>query len=101
MLSLESEFNDAMLGIYKSALKECNYRATAFLGMVVEHGGVQTAKRLLSTSVMQSGLYELFECGRLDLTVETLVLQPEYQGLFEPEELAEAKKRIEELQSID
>ncbi|MBI3176956.1 MAG: hypothetical protein HYZ35_03095 [Chloroflexi bacterium] len=47
----------------------------------------------------KSGLYELFECGRLDLTVETLVLQREYQGLFEPEELAESKRRIEELQS--
>ena len=99
MLTLDSEFHEAMLGIYKSALKECNYRATAFLGMVVEHGGVQTGKRLLSTSDMQSGLYELFECDRLDLTVETLVLQSKYQELFEPEELAEAKRRIEELKS--
>lgn len=46
---------------------------------------------------MQSGLYELFNCGRLDLTVESLVCQPEYQSLFTYEELEEAKRRIEEL----
>jgi len=99
MTVLEAKFHEAMINIYNSAWKECNYRATAFLHMVVSMGGVQTAKKLLSTSVMQSGLYELFECGRLDLTVETLVLQPEYQDLFTPEELAEARRRIEELQS--
>jgi len=99
MTSLEAKFHEAMLDVYKSALKECKYRATAFLGMVIDMNGVQAAKKLLSTSVMQSGLYELFDCGRLDLTVETLVLQPEYQELFTLQELAEAKRRIEELQS--
>jgi len=43
-------------------------------------------------------LYELFECGRLDLTVEYLVLREEYQELFDTEELAEAKRRIDLLQ---
>ncbi|MCW1968699.1 MAG: hypothetical protein KIH69_011365 [Anaerolineae bacterium] len=97
-MSLELIFHEAMVGIYESALKNCNYRATVFRRMVNEHGGVKTAKRLLATNTMQSGLYELFNCGRLDLTVESLVCQPEYQSLFTHEELEEAKRRIEELE---
>jgi hypothetical protein len=63
--------------------------------MVVEMGGVAAAKKLLASDDIQSGLYELFECGRLDLTVETLVLQDEYRSLFSPEELVEAQRRLD------
>jgi hypothetical protein len=63
--------------------------------MVVSLGGVQTAKRLLQGSVMQSGLFALAEHGRLDLSVESLVLEEEYRELFEPQELSEAKKRLD------
>jgi hypothetical protein len=42
-------------------------------------------------------LYELNECNKLDLTVEALVLRPDYQELFTPAELAEAQRRIDEL----
>lgn len=97
MTPLEQKFHEAMLDIYKSALKECNHRASRFLQMVVEMGGVQTAKKLLASDEPQSGLYELFECGRLDLTVETLVLEQEYRELFDPKELVEARRRLDEL----
>ncbi len=98
MSSPEAEFHEAMLNIYKLALKECNYRAKAFLSMVVEMGGVAAAKKLLASDEMQSGLYELFNCRRLDLTMETLALQPKFHELFTIEELAEAQRRIEELE---
>lgn len=94
MKSLENEFHQAMLDIYKSAVKDCNYRAKAFLSMVVEMGGVQAAKKLLATTEIQSGLYELFECGRLDLTVETLVAEGDYHALFNPNEIEEAERRL-------
>ena len=100
MKSLEDKFHDAMINVYLSALKECNYRAKAFLTMVVEMGGLRAAKKLLASDTMQSGLYELFECGRLDLTVEDLVRREEYRELFEPEELAEAKRRLDLLKNL-
>jgi len=37
-------FNDAMIELYKLAVRECNYRAKAFLSMVVEMGSVPAAK---------------------------------------------------------
>jgi len=98
MTSLERRFHEAMLNIYKLGLEHCNYRAKAFLSMVVEKTGVVAAKQLLATDVIQSGLYELWDCGRLDLTVETLVLQDEYQSLFEHHELDEARRRLSELE---
>ncbi len=98
-MTLEEKFHQAMINIYKAAADECNYRAKAFLGMVVEMGGRNAAKKLLAGDVMQSGLYELFDCGRLDLTVETLVLKDEYKDLFTPQELAEARRRRDLLKS--
>ena len=95
MDQLENEFHEAMVNIYRLAAKECNYRAKAFLAMVTEMGGVAAAKKLLGSDALQSGLYELFECGRLDLTVEALVCQPKYEDLFSHSELAEAKRRLD------
>jgi hypothetical protein len=94
MNQLETQFHQAMIQTYEDALHDCNYRATAFLHMVLEHGGVETAKRLLATSQAQSGLYELFTCGRLDLTVEAKVVSQEFQSLFTKEELAEARSGV-------
>ena len=94
MKSLEDEFHDAMIDVYKIAVAECNYRAKAFLSMVIEIGGLSTAKRLLWTDEIQSGLYELFKCRRLDLTVEALVAEGKFRDLFEPHELAEAERRL-------
>lgn len=54
MDNLEREFHQAMLDTYKIAVAECNYRAKAFLSMVVEMGGLNAAKKLLSTSEAQS-----------------------------------------------
>jgi hypothetical protein len=94
---LEAQFHKAMIDTYEDALHECGYRATAFLNMVLAHGGVETAKRLLAAGQAQSGLYELFTCGRLDLTVEAKVVSPEFQSLFTADELATARHRLKEL----
>lgn len=94
---LEDEFHSAMIEIYRLAVEECDYRPKAFLAMVVEKGGLETAKKLLSTTEIQSGLYELVECDRLDLTVESLVVRPKYQDLFTAEEIAEAHRRLDML----
>ena len=98
MKDLEEEFHQDMLEIYKTAIEACNYRAKAFLAMVVEMGGLKAAKKLLSSTEIQSGLYELFECGRLDLTVECLVAEKhggKYRKLFTPVEVVEAERRLQ------
>ncbi len=72
-----------MVGIYGEALRAIGYNARVFITMVEQHGGVETARRLLSTEDVQYGFDQLWEHGRVDLTVECHVLQPRFDGLFD------------------
>ena len=78
----ESQFNEAMLNIYRRAKTEAGCNATRFLSMVVEHGGLKTARYLLHAATVSEGYTALWERKRLDLTVEAMILQPEWQALF-------------------
>ena len=91
-----SQFDEAMLDIYRRAKAEANYKATIFLSMVVERGGLQTARYLLHTSNVSDGYTALYELGRLDLTVEALILRPEWQDLFSDDERRIAVDRLRE-----
>jgi len=91
---LENNFHRAMISIYEKAKEACNYTPTRFLQMVQEYGGVKTAKRLLAKSEVQTGLVTLWECHRLDLSMEVLVLKPHFQLLFSKEELDAARDRL-------
>jgi hypothetical protein len=91
---LEQQFHKDMEEIYDIAKKKYKYNAGAFNRMVSEHGGLETAKRLLASNNVQSGFTELFMCGRLDLTVEAHVIQKKYQSLFTPEEIQTARTRL-------
>lgn len=93
--SLENKFHQAMLGIYEQANDACEYNPTRFLQMVQEHGGIETARRLLAKDEVQSGLTTLWECHRLDLSMEALVIQPRFRSLFTELEIATARERLE------
>jgi hypothetical protein len=94
---LEVEFERQMVSIYEKANDACGYRPVRFLQMVHEHGGLETAKRLLSKQEAQIGLSILWENNRLDLSMEALVLNPRYQPLFNDQEITTARERLEAL----
>ena len=94
--NLKLKFNSEMLNIYKLAKKECNYNATRYLQMVSEYGGLETARILLHSSKVSDGYSSLWECGRLDLTVEALVIKMEWRELFTHEEINIAIKRLKD-----
>ena len=83
-----------MMDIYHRALRECNYNATRYLNMLYEHRGLITAKILINAQNVSEGYTALWERQRLDLTVEALVLEPEWQEFFSDEERAIAKERL-------
>ena len=93
---VESQFNEAMLNIYRRAKAEAGYNATRFLSMVVEHGGLETALYLLHTATVSEGYTALWERERLDLTVEAMILRPEWQALFSDVERRIAVNRLRE-----
>lgn len=95
--SKEKQFHSAMIDIYRRAKLECNFNANRFLQMVSNHGGFEAAKRLLrSGDLVQSGFITLWECGCLHLSMEALVLRPEFRQLFTEEELMIAENRLRE-----
>jgi hypothetical protein len=93
---LEKQFHAAMLSIYTRAKAEAGYNATRFLGMVSEQGGYEAARALLHAATVSEGYTALWERQRLDLTVEALVLDPQWRDLFSPAEMAIARKRLSE-----
>ena len=96
MRKLEERFHQEMLDTYNQAAK-LGYRATYFLQVAHEHGGVGAAKMLLAKSASASGFERLWELGRLDISVEALVLKPEFMALFSDAERQVARERLAEL----
>lgn len=97
---LEREFHEEMINIYRKAKEECNYNATRFLQMVITHGGLEAAKRLLRGEI-QYGLEQLWECKCLHLSMEALVLKPHFRRLFTEEEINLAKERLRNLGHLE
>ncbi|WP_438387942.1 GmrSD restriction endonuclease domain-containing protein [Actinopolyspora saharensis] len=93
---LAAEFDQRMRELYERGRVEAHYTATYFLSMLAEHGGVSTARKLLSGSAVSDGFAALWERGRLDLTVEALVTQPRFAELFSAEEIKSAQHRLDQ-----
>ena len=91
-----ADFGKAMLSVYERAKAEAGYTPSFFLGMLSELGPLGTARKLLHAPAVSDGFSNLWERGRLDLTVEALVLRPEFSSLFTDEELDRARNRLEQ-----
>ena len=90
-------FQDDLLKTYREA-KKIGYKPGIFLDMIGSYGGVETAKKLLSTDeYIQDGITRLWELNRLDLSVEAVVLKTGYRDLFTETERDIAKKRLTNL----
>ena len=95
-MNTKEQFHREMLRIYEQA-REFGYYPTYFLQMVGERGGLGAAKKLLEGDEISSGLKRLGAEQRLDISMEALVLQERWSTLFTDEELAMARRRLEEL----
>ena len=93
---LEGQFHEAMVDIYEVAKREICYTATYLLQMVLEHGGLAAARRLLAMGKPSDGFTTLWMNQRLDLSVEAHVIKPEFAALFSPEEIEIAQARLQE-----
>lgn len=97
MSNLNEAFTAAMFDIYRTAKTEAGYTATIFLKMIHDKKGQSTAKQLINATRPSDGYTHLYERGRLDLTVEALVVgDARWHPLFEPEEIERARRRLGE-----
>lgn len=91
------KFDAAMLEIYRRAKSEAGYNATIFLRMLGDRGGLATAKYLINSPTPSDGYTHLYERGRLDLTVEAMVVEnTRWHDLFTSDELAKARLRLKQ-----
>ncbi|MBU0755875.1 MAG: HNH endonuclease [Planctomycetes bacterium] len=97
-MTLSEQLDIAMREAYAVTGKETGYWGRYFLRSVKQHGGLTTAKRMLSKRLKnpseQKGFRALVEAGRPDLSLESLVLQKRFRGLFTSAELTEAERRL-------
>lgn len=71
------------------------YNASRFLQMVNDHGGIQAAHILINAPTVSEGYTALWERGRLDLTVESMVIRNgRFHSLFSSEELTICRDRL-------
>jgi hypothetical protein len=102
---LEKRFHDDMLDVFRLAGEATRkqrsdgtfvrgYWATYFLRGVRNHGGLAYAHQLLRAEGTTEGFARLTEERRLDLTMEALVLRPEYESLFPETERQVAASRL-------
>src|SRR2546426_8986198 len=84
--ALKGRFDAAMFNIYRRANSEFGYNPTRLLQMLHDHGGLETARILLHASAVSDGYVALWERGGLELTVEAVILDPEWREVFSGEQ---------------
>lgn len=98
MDQLKRELRDRYIETY-NACKKFKYTPRAFLDMVVsDEDIVEVTRRLIHKDGGTSGFTTLFENGRMDLSVEKIILEPRYRVLFDKEDLVAAYARLKEYQ---
>jgi len=78
-----------------AAVEECaefGYFPGYFVQMVKENGALETAKRLVASGEIQTGLQRLAKEGRLELSIESIMCG--FPDLFTAKEIDAAKWRI-------
>lgn len=89
-------FDRAVLDLVERCRAELRYNPRYFRVMITQHGALEAARRLLRAPAVSDGFVTLWERGRLDLTVETLVVDGRFSSLFTDEERAVARKRLDD-----
>jgi hypothetical protein len=94
--SIKVAFQKRLEEAARAAKKDVNYYPGYFWEMLREHGGVRTAQLLLEKKKVSEGFVKLWLTERPDLTVESIILEPEWHELFTDAERQIARRRLKE-----
>ncbi len=97
MTPAENERFTKFLRAAADEARRLGYPPNNFVGMLNADGGFETAKRLFSKAQPSTGFFELYNLGRLDLTVEALVLEHEWKRYFDQELLDLAAEKLKKV----
>jgi hypothetical protein len=83
--------------VLQDAVNECRrigYKPTGFMGMVTQSSAFEAVRTLLAKREPSEGFTTLWEKGRLDLTIEAIVLKAEWHHYFTHSERETARRRL-------
>jgi len=99
-IGLLRQLDDALINTCKEA-KQIGYNPTRFIGMLNEYreqygenGSFQLANDLIQRADIPYGFDRLVELGRLDLSVEAIVLNGPWKQLFNDDVLEQARNKL-------
>ena len=100
MTELEQQFDKEMRNIREKAEKLGMMKGDGLKALIEEHGGLKAAKIILdgpedATGANKLRVKQVGEVKGLDLTVEALVAESRWEGLFAPEVIQKAQERID------
>lgn len=90
--TIERQFHAEMLAVYDRCAA-IGFRPVLLRRLVILDGGVLAAKALI-LQPGTTGLERLIERQQTDTSMEALMVSPQYQALFTPTEIHEARKRL-------
>ena len=88
----EARFHQEMMGLY-DRFAALGFRPVLLRRFVLLNGGVAAARELVFKPGT-TGLERLLDAGQAELSMEALMLRPEYRPLFCEPELKEAAQRL-------
>ncbi|PKH49533.1 hypothetical protein CXF68_01985 [Tenacibaculum sp. Bg11-29] len=90
---LKNEFERNLSYKVQLCIKDV-YRPQYLINLAAEEGYYIAAKKLITKPENTEGFTKLLLEGRVDLSIENLVVQPEYTLLFSKEEIRMCKQRL-------
>lgn len=87
MTTLEKQFSEAYIKNCEKAQQQCSCRLVRMMQQTQKYGGVKMAQELIKKGKLSDEFDKLKEEGLLHLTLEALVIQPEYADLFSDDEV--------------
>ena len=92
---LENKFNQEIMDSIEET-KKLGYVPTRFIQMLQKvNGNAYELAMSIASKDVTLGLEKLWEKGRLDLTMEAIIIKPEYQELFPLEMIDICRKKLE------
>ena len=94
---LQNKFNEEVFESIEKIKKEV-YPPTRFIRMLrqSDNNAVEAVQKLV-TKETTSGIEALWEKGKLNLSMEALVIKPEYKELFSPQVVSTCARKLKQL----
>ena len=99
-MDLRDKFKAAVL----SAVERCydiGYSPNILKQMIEREHPVEVAKKLVVSGDLQYGIRELGKLGHLELSIENIMLEDEFEYLFTPQERDAARFRLDDVQRVN